>query len=357
MNSAFLVSNLNKTAPFFSVCIPQYNRTSFLIRQCEILKKQTFKDFEICISDGGSTDGRIMDLQNYLLTSEMSFVLKKSEANLKYDENLRSSISMARGQYCFLMGNDDSLVNEKTLEELHSKLKHFNFPEAIVTNFEDWKTGKVTKRVFKDQIAGNGPWIAVNKFRNLSFISGLIINRQKAVKYAADLWDGSEMYQMYLFAKVIGEGGSLLELADSYVRKDIQIDGEQVDSYVNQSWSTEISERMPLLLLGPLNFDSIREFLDLQQQKKAAEKIFLQLYCFTYGFWIFEFRRLRSWKYAAAFADACSPRKITHGVPLTFIGRVKIYAAYAGLISLGLFVPEFIFFKFQKLFHRISKKG
>jgi len=38
-------------APLFSICIPQHNRTSFLIEACKSLQSQTFTDFEICISD------------------------------------------------------------------------------------------------------------------------------------------------------------------------------------------------------------------------------------------------------------------------------------------------------------------
>ncbi|MDB9482187.1 glycosyltransferase, partial [Dolichospermum circinale CS-537/05] len=40
--------------PFFSICIPQYNRTSFLIEACKVLAQQTFKNFEVCISDDQS---------------------------------------------------------------------------------------------------------------------------------------------------------------------------------------------------------------------------------------------------------------------------------------------------------------
>jgi len=60
--------------PFFSICIPQYNRTEFLIEACKSLAGQTFKNFEVCISDDCSTDGMEQELLDYLTTSGLSFV-------------------------------------------------------------------------------------------------------------------------------------------------------------------------------------------------------------------------------------------------------------------------------------------
>ena len=76
------------STPFFSVCIPQFNRTSFLIEACKVLNGQTFRDFEICISDDCSTDGRETELIQYLQQSGLSFTYKKQPKNKRYDANL-----------------------------------------------------------------------------------------------------------------------------------------------------------------------------------------------------------------------------------------------------------------------------
>src|SRR5438445_5809273 len=90
--------------PFFSICIPQYNRTSFLIEACKTLIEQTFKSFEVCISDDCSTDGREEELLRCLEQSDLSFVYFRQGQNLRYDGNLRASIDLSEGQYCFLLG-------------------------------------------------------------------------------------------------------------------------------------------------------------------------------------------------------------------------------------------------------------
>src|SRR5437870_4951825 len=87
--------------PFFSICIPQFNRTPFLIAACEVLAKQCFHDFEVCISDDCSTDGRTSELLAFLESSNLQYTFKVQERNARYDGNLRSAIGLAQGRYCF----------------------------------------------------------------------------------------------------------------------------------------------------------------------------------------------------------------------------------------------------------------
>src|SRR5689334_7436997 len=79
--------------PLFSICIPQYNRTSFLLVLLESLRAQTWRDFEICISDGGSTDGRQGEIEEWLHNCGAEFRWWRSETRLLYDPNLRSCIA------------------------------------------------------------------------------------------------------------------------------------------------------------------------------------------------------------------------------------------------------------------------
>src|SRR4051812_12737947 len=111
--------------PFFSICIPQYNRTSFLIETCRSLSVQTFRQFEGCISDDCSTDGREAELIAFLQQSGMAFVYRKQKRNSRYDGNIRAAIGLARGQYCFLLGNDDALASAETLARVHADLERY----------------------------------------------------------------------------------------------------------------------------------------------------------------------------------------------------------------------------------------
>src|SRR5437868_10033482 len=75
--------------PVFSICIPQFNRTSFLIEACRSIVAQNFVECEVCISDDASTDGRHLELLNFLESSPLSYVYRRQVRNLRYDGNLR----------------------------------------------------------------------------------------------------------------------------------------------------------------------------------------------------------------------------------------------------------------------------
>ena len=126
---------MEQNKPPFSICIPQYNRTSFLLLTLESLNSQSFKDFEICISDDCSTDGKESELISYLDKTGMVYRYKKNEKNLKYDGNLRSSIDMARGEFCFLLNNDDCLKSNTALEKLSLEIKKHAPIGAVATNY------------------------------------------------------------------------------------------------------------------------------------------------------------------------------------------------------------------------------
>ena len=67
------------------------------------------------------------------------------------------------------------------------------------------------------------------------------MDRSLAQKNATDKWDGSEMYQMFIGTRIIAQGGRLLGLADITVGKNVQVPGEEVDSYMPENRSFKIA--------------------------------------------------------------------------------------------------------------------
>lgn len=220
--------------PYFSICVPQYNRTSFLIEACRSLAGQTFRNFEVCISDDCSTDGREDQLLAFLDGSGLSFVYRKQEKNTRYDGNLRASISLARGCYCFLLGNDDSLATPTVLEDLRVEMEKQEPPAVVITNYEDFDSGNPYRRFRKTGIVGSGAEVAATCYREFSFVSGVVLHRPRAQAHITAKWDGSEMYQMYIGCRLIAEGGALLAVETICIRKGIRIPGEEVDSYARK---------------------------------------------------------------------------------------------------------------------------
>lgn len=345
--------------PFFSVCIPQYNRTSFLIEACKSLANQTFKDFEVCISDDCSTDGREAELLRFLEQSGLSFVYRRQEKNRRYDANLRASISLARGNFCFLLGNDDCLASPTTLEDLYADIQRFGPAGVVITNYEDYATGKKFKRIKRTGIIGSGPQVATSNFRNLSFVSGILVDRVKAKEHATDKWDGSEMYQMFIGCRIIAEGAPLLGIDKITVRQGIQIPGERVDSFALKPRLNPcpvIERRIPLVDVGRLVADAIEPYISGIARQKAFELILQQLLLYTYPYWLIEYRRVQSWKYAAGIALGMRLKNISQGLSLNFLQRLRLNLVYGAVTLTGLLVPIVVFRSLYPLLYSFAKR-
>jgi glycosyltransferase involved in cell wall biosynthesis len=348
----------SRKAPYFSVCIPQHNRTDFLLKVCDSLAEQTFRDFEVCISDDCSTDGRKQELLDHLERLGIRSRYLWQETNLRYDGNLRAAIGLATGKYCLLLGNDDALATPGTLARLHRAIEEAGEVGVVITNFEDYETGRNTNRIKETGLVGSGPAVAAASFRNFAFVSGVVIDRQRAQHHATTRWDGSEMYQMYIGCRIIAEGGPLLGLDWSAVRKDVRVEGVEVDSYAQRPRlrPCPIQERkLTLVELGRLVVDAIAPYLPERDLGRVAERVLFQIFVFTYPFWLLEYRRVQSWRYALGIALGMRPRNTLEGVPVAGARRVRLGAVF-GLTSLiALATPARVFDALQPVLYRVAK--
>lgn len=135
---------------FISICIPTYEMngqgSDFLRQSFEIITKQTFKDFDIVISDH-SKDSGIKDLcKEYKERLDIYYYryIKKrgnSSANINY------AIKKAKGKLIKILFQDDFLFNSKSLEEI---VKNFDLKKDywLVTACKSSKDGIHFYRAF-----------------------------------------------------------------------------------------------------------------------------------------------------------------------------------------------------------------
>jgi glycosyltransferase involved in cell wall biosynthesis len=330
--------------PYFSICIPQFNRTSFLIEACKSLQYQTFRDFEVCISDDCSTDGRSGELLEFLDRSDLEFAYRQQASNARYDANLRSAIACARGQFVFLLGNDDRLASPTVLGDLHASLGQHPNARVVVTNYADCRSGQRFARVNSSGIVGSGPGVALSTFRNFSFVSGLVFRTADAQQHATSRWDGSEMYQMYLGSRIVATGGVLLHIDRISVFKDIFIAGETVDSYAAQPRLDPcpiVERELPLVHIGRLVADAVVPYEHTEGRARSVERIFRQLYAFTFPFWVVEYRRVQSARYALGVCLGLRPARSLGDLDLPPAARLRLNLLFwlSSLAALVVPVP------------------
>lgn len=94
-----------------SICIPTYNRKTFLRETIESIINQAdsgnYKKIEVCISDNASTDGTQELINNIQANTPVRIIYSRSERNLGPDANYLRSVELASGDYCWFMGSDD----------------------------------------------------------------------------------------------------------------------------------------------------------------------------------------------------------------------------------------------------------
>ena len=95
--------------PFISVAIASYNYEQYIGRMLDSVAAQTFCDYEIVITDDGSTDGALTVIRNFIEAHpELSvFLYENDHQGLAANRN--SSLDHARGKYITFCDADDYL--------------------------------------------------------------------------------------------------------------------------------------------------------------------------------------------------------------------------------------------------------
>ena len=143
-----------------SICIPNYNRGKYL-NNClnSILLAKSFSSikFEVCISDNGSTDN-ISSIVNYYKKKKLLINYKRSHKNLGFGANFHKVVKMAKGEFIWIIGNDDLLYLDSLnkLEKLFLKHKDIDFyfvnssslnSKFVFNKKQPFNTKKIPKRL------------------------------------------------------------------------------------------------------------------------------------------------------------------------------------------------------------------
>ena len=97
--------------PKISICIPTYKRVDSLINclnSIAIAAKKHVGRFEICVSDNGSDKRTSYIVKNAAKPLEVNY--HQNEKNIGVSRNFIQVVSMAKGEFAWLIGDDDLLL-------------------------------------------------------------------------------------------------------------------------------------------------------------------------------------------------------------------------------------------------------
>jgi glycosyltransferase involved in cell wall biosynthesis len=249
----FLIEFKEQKMPLISICIPAYKHVHFLERLLDSISVQTFKDYEVIITDD-SPDDDVAQLATRFSSTLKILYLKNKEA-LGTPENWNEGIRKANGTWVKLMHDDDWFADENSLQFFyHATLLHpdCTFFFSAYNNIEE-NSGTVETvylkpfghfllsqnplNLFRKQYIGNPSCTLIKKHSNIMY--------DKDFKWVVDF----EFYIRYL----------KVEEKFFYINKpliNVGINDQQVTKYTFRKPEVEIPENH--LILEKMGISALR---------------------------------------------------------------------------------------------------
>ncbi len=130
--------------PFFSIIIPLYNSSKTLQQTLDSITNQHFENIELVFIDGGSTDDTHLIVNNFRKSGKAAVQFISEPDKGVYDA-MNKGIGMAKGEWLYFMGSDDTLASPQVLSRLHEEIKQ-NGPDLVYGNV----TGMVSGIIYAD---------------------------------------------------------------------------------------------------------------------------------------------------------------------------------------------------------------
>jgi len=342
-----------------SICIPQYNRIDYLIQSLRIIEWQTYANIEIVVSDDCSTDETVDKIKAIQPTYRFPLTFHRNEKNIGYDANYRKCIELATGEYCLVIGNDDSVKERDDIQYLVDFLQQHDLPEIGFCNYvEDYDRNRIIARAPGTGLIGSGYDVALKQYSCFSFVGGLIYKRSEFQKFNTSKHDGSIYAQMYLGCLMIASGCNLFSIERPLVVKDLKGDESLRKSYkdvVARKWKDhrKVDGGLPSVINVLLS--AFRDANVLSQ--RIVYSIFKRIYTITYAYWLLDYRTLGAYPESVGMMRGLLPTANKNYKMLNMVNRVRIFFYYSASSIIGLTMPLFIYRRLKYKMYNYYKKG
>ena len=342
----------------FSICIPQYNRIQYLLKSLAIIEKQTYPDIEIVISDDASSDDTPQQIQQLQKVYRYPIIFSRNEKNMGYDRNYRKALEMATGQYCIVLGNDDSLYSHDTIASLVQFLQQHDYPDVGFCNFaEESNPDDIIKRAHVTGVIGSGPETALKYYSCFSFVAGIVYKKEIFDQFNSDKYDGSIYAQIALGCMMISKGCRLFSVMEPVVLKDLQFDNRTSNSYrdtLPRKWKEYKKADGGLKSVIRVLFIVFSD--SGTYTKKLGRAVFKKIYRNTLPFWILDYKYNKAFPAAMGIFMGMKPWSVDQFSRLPFIDRVLVIGDYCIFSVTALLTPSRLFYRFKNRIYAFIKK-
>lgn len=247
-----------------SVIIPMYNASKFIKRNLDLLKKQTFNNFEVILINDGSTDNTEEIVKEYQLDCRFKYYY---QSNRGVSSARNFGIDKSQGDFIVFIDADD-YVGPEYLKELYEGIKNYDFvfsgykivrenevEQKSISDYSVVDNQKIIQLINKDSSIFSFPWGRIFK---KSIIDKNLIRFDNSIKYGEDLIFNIE-YALNI------ESALILKNYDYYyVQTDESASGllnskRKMDNLLTNIEA--ISETYKILNNSEKNFDIVLDYL------------------------------------------------------------------------------------------------
>ena len=290
------LSNCNKIyggeEMLLSICIPTWNRNIDLGRLVYSIVSQMTEELcekvELCISDNFSDVDPLPMIEEIAEIQPMfKIVYNRNTENIEGMPNMRKVISMAKGEYCWLFGNDDCMY-PGAIGEVVTRIEQNPGVDLITATFDSLNSDtKSVTRIFHTRSRQDELYKVNNEeeFRRyfievaeyvggnqglFCFYSSVIFRKENWDKYYMKECDKKDSFfiQSWIHMSTFREGGSHLAIAKPLLVRECRDDWERV---MNPVLFYSIVTHMYELLFGM--FDEELAWAIAQSQIPTAEVV------------------------------------------------------------------------------------
>ena len=126
--------------PFFSIVVVALNPGERLEKTLNSIANQTYKDYEIILKDGGSTDGSLENLQVKGYFDDKNYIRIQQNKDKSIYDGMNQALSHVNGRYVQFLNCGDYFYSDTVLEEV-AKFIECEWKKCIHTVMGDNLTG------------------------------------------------------------------------------------------------------------------------------------------------------------------------------------------------------------------------
>jgi glycosyltransferase involved in cell wall biosynthesis len=182
-----------KNSLFFSVIIPTYNRSEFIVKTLQSVLLQTYTNFEIIIVDDGSTDKTEQTLALFLTEKTKYYKIENGERAAARN----FGVGKSKGDYVTFLDSDDLLYSNYLANAEESLLKYKHCPFFHLAYEIKTTEGKTLTRINKLQsddlffITKGNPLSCLGVFIRKDVVENFSFNEDRELS-------GSEDWELWL---------------------------------------------------------------------------------------------------------------------------------------------------------------